>query len=148
MNPIEKLQIAQHEIRFCDHGRAEAVSLQKLQTLPCQLQFFFAGLIRVAHRSGGNDDAFSPFFQNVLQQRGRVALHLNILKRVRELIAFAPAVAVDAAVRAPAVEVHAVLPGQKGFRVDKMHTNSSFSSVDIPMIIPDRPAVNGLKNGY
>ena len=80
--------------------------------------------VGVRHGAGADHAPFPFRPQGIFQQLRRVALHLDILERMGELVAPAPAVAVNTAVGAAPVDVHAApspAAGQYSLGIHKMH---------------------------
>ena len=87
--------------------------------------------IRVGHVACGDHTLFPFAPKRRLQQLRRVPLDLNILKGMGKLIAPAPAVAVDAAVGAAPVNIHAPAPsaaGEDSLGIHKVHGVSSYGA--------------------
>ena len=67
--------------------------------------------VGIAHGACADHAFFSFAAQDALQQFRRILLYLDIFKGMLHLVAGAPAVAVNAAMGAAAVDIHAVLGG-------------------------------------
>ena len=121
---IQQVDIPQDAIGFGLDRCAEAVLQYDLQATPGQAQRLLTVHVRVRHRARADHAPLPLRFQRPVQQLRRVPLHLYIFKGMSELIAGAPAVAINAAVGAAPVDVHAPSPlaaGQYALRVHKMH---------------------------
>ena len=101
------VKVAEHEIRFGLYGHPETMTVDYLQASPHEAQLLFRRDVGVAHRAGSYHAAAAFFPQGLLQKLRCIPLDLNVLEGVLELVAAAPRVAVDAAVGAAAVDVHA-----------------------------------------
>ena len=121
---IQQINVPQDPVGFGQNGGAKAVAQDDLQAFPGQTQLLLAGQIGVGHGTRADHASLPLGPQRPLQQLRRVLLHLDVLKGVAEPIAAAPAVAVDAAVDAAAINVHSgrtAAPGQDSLRIHKMH---------------------------
>ncbi len=108
MNPFKQLQIPQNPAGFRLYCKAEAIPVNDFQTLPGKPQLLLAVHIRIAHGAGSDHAFFSLGAQSPLQKLRGIFLHLNILKGVIHLIAFAAAVTVDAAMSTAPIQIHPV----------------------------------------
>lgn len=121
---VQQINVPENPVGLGLDGRAEAVFQDDLQALSGQSQALLAVHIGVRHGASA-DHALFPFqLQGFFQQLRRVLLHFDILEGMGELVASAPAVAVDAAMGAAPVDVHAApspAAGQYSLCVYKMH---------------------------
>ncbi len=122
----QQFNVPQHQIGFCQHCSPEAVGINQFKASARQAKLLLDRHIGVTHRAGA-DHASAAFPSEGFREQLRcVRLDGDILKGHGRQVAFAAAVAVDAAVRAAAVEIHAVFCGQNRFRLDLMHMPPPF----------------------
>ena len=118
---FEHVQIPQHQGGFCDKADAEAVPVNQLKRFPGEQEFFFQRHVRVAH-GAGSDHAFFPFaFQGGFEQLKGVFFYGDVLELVVDMVTAAPRIAVNAAVGASPVQVHAVVCRENVFCLNEMH---------------------------
>ena len=118
---FQNIDVPHDAVGFRQDGYAVTVSLYERKALSGDLQLFFEMKVWVAHSSRADHAPFPPSFQLVLQYPGGIAFYFDILKIVFHVIAFAAAVAIDAAVGAAAIYVDPVRWGQDGFVIRIMH---------------------------
>ena len=121
VDALQNLQIPQNKVGFRLKRDSEAVLFNQQQRAPCVFQTLFQRHIWVAHRACADHAALSLASQSSFEQVKGVFLDLDILEIMCHLIALAPRVAVDAAVRAAAVEIHPVRRGQDSLSLNVVH---------------------------
>ena len=98
------------------------MTINYLQTAPHKPKFLFGRNIGVAHRAGPNHTAAAFSAKGIGKQFGGILFYFNVFKSVGKLIALAPRITVNAAVRTSAVDVHATgLCRKYRFGVYKVH---------------------------
>lgn len=97
------------------------LACRKVDVIPFQPELFLAVHIRIAHRACADHARLALAAESILQQFNRVAFDRDIFKFVIHPVAVRTAVAVNAAVCAPAIKVHAVFCGQDGFCFNIVH---------------------------
>ena len=126
----QNVNIAADEAAFRDDRHAEAVFRKQRECAACQPLGALVRIIRIAHRAGADNAGVLLAAQLVPQQQERVLLGVNMVEIV-VAVALRAAVAVNAAVRAAAVQIHvpvraepvlrAFLPCQQRFCGDGVH---------------------------
>ena len=110
---------------------AEPVLLDKLEGPAGYSELALERIVRVRHRPDAHNAFASARAQLAVQDGERIELHPHLVE-VLDAVAIAAAVAVDAAVRAPPVQVHVVVDAEPlrivvadfledGFRPDRFH---------------------------
>ncbi len=115
---------------FCNQRKPEAVPVGNFQAAAGEPLLLLERHIRVGHRAGAYHAAPTFSFQRVLKERGRVDFHLDVLERVVHAVTAAARIAVNAAVRAASVKVHAVLGREQAPDFLKMHVFAPVSFRD------------------
>lgn len=121
VNGFKQAKVAQDKGGLGLNGKAEAVAVDNLKTLPRHFKRLLKRHIGVAHRAGGDHAFPAPRQKLAFQDARRAALDLYVLEVVVNLITAASAVAVNTAVAAAAKQVHAVLRGEYGLVVGEVH---------------------------
>lgn len=96
-----------------------------LKALSSKPELLFAVHVRIRHGSRAYHGLLPLRTESFVQQLRCILLHLDVLEGMGEVVAFAPAVTVNATMRAPAVYIHpisVVLAGEYSFCVNKMHS--------------------------
>ena len=125
---FKKVNVTQHAVGLCDDCRTEFVSVYQLKALSCEHQLFLAGLVWVAHRTCAYHYPFALAFKYIFEQLRRIEFDLDILKLMLDMVAPAPAVTVDAAVRTATVDVHSVPACQQRFCIYIVHLSNLFAA--------------------
>ncbi len=125
VDAAQQVEVAQHAGRLGDEREAEAVAVGQLQGPADKAELLFERNVWVGHRAGAQHAAGAPATERLFEQFRGVGLDLYVVERVGETVAGAARVAVDAAVGAAAVEVHAVLRRQDRPGLDRVHGYSS-----------------------
>ena len=131
LNLLQNRNIPHHQVGLCGDDNAKAIPVNFFQGAPCQLLVLFKEIVRVTHRAGMDDPCPPPGAQLPLQYIQRIFLGAHLIK-IFDLIAFAAAVAVNAAMAAAPVQIHIVVAakpillltvaGKDGFGRDIFHT--------------------------
>ena len=125
VNALQQRKVAEDTRRFGENRQSEAVALDDGQTATGETELLLDVQVGVAHRPGADHAAAFLFAKRLLQQLRRVDFDLDVLKFVRHAVAFASGVAVNAAVRAAAVEVHPVFGRENALCVNLMQIDQA-----------------------
>ena len=118
---LQQIEIPKHQIGFCEYRNAIFIPVDQFQTLPGQLKLFFSGKIRIAHGTCTDHTLVPPGTKRPFQQFRSIFLDLDIFKSMCKAVALTATVAIDAAVRASAVNIHSVILRQNPLCLYKMH---------------------------
>ena len=105
----QKAHIPENAVGFRQDSNAEAIFVDDLKAFPRITQLFFDMHVWVAHAAGADHALFALLPERCFQQFGSVDLDLYVFEIMVHVVAFAPAVAVNAAMAAATVYVHPVL---------------------------------------
>ena len=132
----EHVGVPADQVAFGGDGHAEAVGRKQLERVPRELFGALERVVRVAHRAGGHHARPGLAAQVVADDAQRVLLGVHGVKIV-VAVTFRAAVAVDAAVRAAAVDIHIIARTEpacavfgvcdNGFRRDGLHERHRLS---------------------
>lgn len=100
------IDVAQNQVAFCVHGNSESAPFDYFKAAAHKAKLRLAVHVGVAHRACSNHALFALGGKLLLQKFWRIPLYLDVLKIVVHLVAAASRIAVNAAVRAAAVNVH------------------------------------------
>ena len=113
MDGAVQVGVPQNQVTLGGGGRATAVGVDELQSVAGEEQLFLKGIIGVAHGAHTDEGRADLPGQLVPEQGQRVRLGSHPVK-VRDAVAVAAAVAVEAAVVAAPVQVHSVVGAEPG----------------------------------
>ena len=108
LDALKQVDVPYNQVAFRGSRRAEPIGVQQLQSVPGQQLGLLKGVVRIAHGAhSGKAGLYLPP-QLIPQDAQGVLLSPHLVKALNA-VAVAAAVAVDAPVAAPAVEVQRVV---------------------------------------
>ena len=134
----QNVDIAADQIAFGSDSGTETVSCQQFERVARELLGALERIVRITHCAGGDHARACFAAQVVADDAQRVLLGADCVKII-VAVAFRPAVAINAAMAAAAVDVHIIACaepvcgafgiGDNGFGGKHLHSGSSFPAV-------------------